>query len=96
MGSMEIIIGWLIWSGLVGWIASTRGRNPVAWFTLSVLLSPLLGLIAVLVVGKATPDVAVHPASAADEIAKLAALRDAGTITSEEFERQKTALLVRA
>lgn len=32
-------------------------------------------------------------ASAADELAKLASLRDAGTITAEEFEAQKAKLL---
>jgi len=33
-------------------------------------------------------------ASAADEVAKLAALRDRGILTNEEFETQKAALLV--
>lgn len=33
------------------------------------------------------------PASTADELAKLAQLRDAGTITPEEFETQKAKLL---
>ncbi|HXV70155.1 MAG TPA: SHOCT domain-containing protein [Acidimicrobiia bacterium] len=32
-------------------------------------------------------------ASAADEVAKLAALRDRGVLTNEEFEAQKAALL---
>ena len=32
-------------------------------------------------------------ASAADELSKLAALRDAGTITAEEFDAQKAKLL---
>jgi hypothetical protein len=33
------------------------------------------------------------PSSAADEIAKLVALRDAGAITDDEFEAHKAALL---
>lgn len=36
---------------------------------------------------------AAAPASSADELAKLAALRDKGVLTAEEFETQKTALL---
>jgi uncharacterized membrane protein YdbT with pleckstrin-like domain len=38
---------------------------------------------------------AVHPASIADELAKLDRLRDEGTITDEEFEAQKARLLNR-
>ena len=40
---------------------------------------------------KAAPPVAV--VGVADELGKLATLRDGGTITSEEFERQRALLL---
>jgi type VI protein secretion system component VasK len=38
-------------------------------------------------------DAASTSTSTADELTKLAALRDAGTITADEFERQKAKLL---
>jgi hypothetical protein len=43
--------------------------------------------------GQSTP---VAPASVADELAKLANLRDKGVLTTEEFEHQKRALLNRS
>lgn len=45
------LIMWLLFAGVVGWVASERGRGPVAWFFLSLLLSPLIGLIALLAAG---------------------------------------------
>lgn len=46
---MEIFTGWLVLSALVGWLAYARGRTFIGFFLVSVLLSPLLGLIIVLV-----------------------------------------------
>ncbi|HEV8698951.1 MAG TPA: SHOCT domain-containing protein [Candidatus Limnocylindrales bacterium] len=98
---MEIIAGWLIWSGLVAWIASVRGRSPVGWFFLSVLLSPLIGIIAVLVAPNrraATIPVAAPMSSApstTDTLRELGDLRDRGVITAEDFEAKKGDLLRR-
>ena len=117
---------------------SSRGRSWFGFFLLSFLLSPLLGLIVVLVMKNITEEVDrelqarreeasreldrkrehekqieslraltsasvksnstnqsnVSPAvSIADELAKLAELRDKGVLTSEEFEKQKRAIL---
>src|SRR5487761_1469467 len=47
---MEFFIGWLIFAIVVAIAAEARGRNPFGWFLLSVVLSPLVGLILVLVV----------------------------------------------
>lgn len=46
---MEIFLIWLIFAALVGWLAHSRGRSGFGFFLVSVLLSPLVGLIAVLV-----------------------------------------------
>ena len=46
---MELLIFWLIVAVIVGVIASNRGRSGFGGFLLSVLISPLLGLILVLV-----------------------------------------------
>lgn len=44
-GSVEIVLGWIIFSVVAGWIASTKGRSFLGVFGLSLLLSPLVGLI---------------------------------------------------
>jgi len=46
---MEIFVLWLAFSGLAAWIASNKGRSGVGVFFLSVLLSPLIGIIVALV-----------------------------------------------
>lgn len=47
---MEIFFGWLVFSILVGVLADTRGRSGLGFFFLSAFLSPLVGLIVVLVI----------------------------------------------
>ena len=46
---MEVFLGWLAMSALCGVFASTRGRSAVGFFFLSLLVSPLVGFIAVFV-----------------------------------------------
>lgn len=46
---MEIILVWLLLAAGVGFLANSRGRNGFGFFLLSAVLSPLLGLIVVLV-----------------------------------------------
>lgn len=128
---------WLLFCIGVGALADSRGRSGFGYFLLSFLLSPLLGLIVVLVtrnikeegakadwrrreeenrefdrkrehekqleslrVLAATtqrPVTVIEPASpkasVADELEKLASLRDRGLLTPEEFEGQKRMLL---
>lgn len=45
---MGFFFGWLIFSGVVAYIASSRGRLAFDYFLLSVLLSPLVGLVILL------------------------------------------------
>lgn len=94
MGLLEIGVFWLFLAGLVGWAATTKGKNGLTWFLLALLISPLIAGIIVMVspaAAKAGPPAAV--VGVADELGKLATLRDNGTITPEEFERQRTLLL---
>lgn len=46
---MEIIIFWILFAIAVGMLASKRGRNGGSWFLLSLLASPLIGIIFLLV-----------------------------------------------
>jgi len=48
---MEIVVIWLGLSILAGYIAAKKGRSGFGFFILSVLLSPVIGIIAALVVG---------------------------------------------
>lgn len=63
---MTVILGWLIFSILVGVLASTRGRSGFGFFLLSLLLSPLIGFIVVLVIDK-KPTAAERQAAAFEE-----------------------------
>jgi hypothetical protein len=46
---MEIFLAWLVFAFLVALAASARGRSGAAWFLISAVFSPLVGLILVLV-----------------------------------------------
>jgi hypothetical protein len=46
---MKLLVAWLALSVLVAAIADTKGRSAIAFFVLSLFLSPLIGLIAVLI-----------------------------------------------
>jgi len=39
---MTILIGWILFSAVVGVGANTRGRSGFSWFLLSLVISPLL------------------------------------------------------
>lgn len=86
-------------------IASGKRRNPVGWFVIGFLL-PLIGVILVLVLppgssGLDTEPMFVAPQTPApdprqasiDALERLAALRDRGVLTAEEFEAKKKELL---
>lgn len=46
---MGLALFWLLFAVVTGIAASARGRNGIGWFLLAVLLSPLIGLLLVLV-----------------------------------------------
>lgn len=91
---MELIVFWFGFAIVVGVIANNRGRSGIGWFLFSIILSPLLGLILVLALGRPADKRGTAPrANVGDELTKLAALRDSGVLTDEEFEQQKASLL---
>lgn len=51
---MEYIAAWVIFAGVVGMIASSRGRGFGGFFMLSLVISPLLGLVVLLASGDGT------------------------------------------
>ena len=42
---MELIVVWVIFAIVVAVAAKSRGRDPVGWFLLACLVSPLLAVI---------------------------------------------------
>jgi hypothetical protein len=51
---IAVVIMWLAFAGVVGWAANEQGRNPAMWVVLSLLLSPLIGFIALIAAGEST------------------------------------------
>lgn len=47
----SLLIFWVIFAVIVAIAANSRGRSAIGWFLLAILISPLLALIAVLVIG---------------------------------------------
>lgn len=123
-----LLFSWLVFSVLVSWWAGTRGRLWFDYLILSLVLSPLLAGLILLVKPDLAKDAAANAAkkaeearreqerqedhdrqlesiktlaktrpstgvSVADELVKLAKLRDDGVLTPEEFAAQKAALL---
>jgi len=42
---MEIVLGWIVFSIVAGAIAGSKGRSGFGYFFLSLILSPLIGLL---------------------------------------------------
>ncbi|MFB9214431.1 zinc ribbon domain-containing protein [Vibrio sinaloensis] len=47
---MFVVILWLVFSVIVASVASSKGRSGIGFFFVSLILSPLIGLIIVLVI----------------------------------------------
>jgi hypothetical protein len=129
---------WILLSIGVGAFADSKGRSLAGFLLLSLVISPLLGLVAVALVknlkeeaaaaaasaredarrmeelraltaaarAPSPPPIAMPPTptamptiaplgSVADELSKLAELRDKGVLSNEEFNEQKTLVLDR-
>lgn len=54
---MELLLFfWLAGAGVIAFAAAARGRSGIGWFFLALAISPLLALIAVLLLPKRTVD----------------------------------------
>ena len=75
---MEFLLGWLAFSIVVGMIADSRGRGGLFWFFISIILSPLLGVIMLLlmpvVAKEPTPETHVKCPECAELVLKEAKL----------------------
>lgn len=46
-----IMIGWIIFCIVVAYGASNRGRSGVGWFVISILATPIIAAIMLLILG---------------------------------------------
>jgi hypothetical protein len=72
---MEYVILWVVLAIFIGALASSRGRSGFGFFLLSVVFSPLLGLIIVLVMGDLKEAASVEEQRRRDHERDLEALR---------------------
>lgn len=63
---MSTVLAWLIFAALVGMWASSKGRSGFGYFLLSVVLSPLIGAIAVAIAGDNKPAVEAEAINSGD------------------------------
>jgi len=49
LGGLAVVVVWVTVSIIVGVAANSRGRNGVGWFFVSLLLSPIIALLLLLV-----------------------------------------------
>jgi drug/metabolite transporter (DMT)-like permease len=49
LGGLAVVILWVMVSIIIGVAANSRGRNGVGWFFVSLLLSPIIALLLLLV-----------------------------------------------
>lgn len=47
---MPVIFFWVLFSIVVGWLATRKGRSGIAFFLIALIFSPLIGLFVVLFV----------------------------------------------
>lgn len=58
---MEFFGLWLLFSAVLGFMASSWGRSGFGWFLIGLILSPLLGLVILLIAGKAGVQMSASP-----------------------------------
>jgi hypothetical protein len=104
---MEIFLGWIVLSIVIGVVGAGKEIGGIASFFISILLSPLIGFIVILVSkNKETASFeqqtlinqqkqlnALNSASIPDELSKLAKLKEDNIISEEEFIKLKDKLL---
>jgi hypothetical protein len=62
---MEFVLFWVGFAVVAGVAANARGRSGIGWFFLSLVISPLLSLLLVLVMKRIEPEAASHTYQAA-------------------------------
>ncbi|MGL4843832.1 MAG: hypothetical protein ACRC2Y_04335 [Aeromonas veronii] len=53
---MGILVFWLIASIIIGFAAGSRNRSCIGWFLISLIISPLLAFVGLMLMGSAESD----------------------------------------
>lgn len=83
----SLLLFWVLFAGVVGLAAHARGRSGIGWFFIGVLVSPVLALIAVLVMQNLN-DGSVDSLPRGEDRRRSAPIR-AGTTTDPVGEARK-------
>jgi hypothetical protein len=86
---MEFFLFWLILSIVAGAYANSKNRSGFGWFLLSIILSPIITLIILAILSNRT----TPPKSLEARLGEIAELRDKGTITQDEYELKRKAII---
>jgi hypothetical protein len=89
IGAVLFLSIFLLYFAACWWIAKyaeRKGQNLALFFLLGVLVSPIISLIAALLVRDPRDD-------RLDALQKITNLRDAGTLSPQEFETEKARIL---
>lgn len=87
----EFFFVWFLLAGGVAWLASSRGRSGVGFFLLSAVLSPLLGLIVVLVTKNLVAEEAKEDERRREEAAREAQRKKEHELQIEQIRAVTTA-----
>lgn len=96
--SISLILIWIaVWGSIGYYIGPFRGYEPINGALMCAFLGPIGILILAVTTGPDAPDptAAMPSVDAADQICKLAQLRDDGVLTAAEFDTKKRELLAR-
>lgn len=86
---MELFFIWVLLSGLAAYFASTKGRTVLGWFLISLILSPFISLIFLLIL----PSRGVVTQSLRSKLEEIEKLRQDGVITEEEYVAKRKLII---
>ena len=82
---------WICWA--IAKYAERKGQNFALFFLLGLLVSPIVSFIVALVVRDPRDGSPRSSGEHLDQLQKITELRDAGTLSPEEFEAEKARIL---
>jgi hypothetical protein len=102
IGPLEVVIIALVWivpAVLIAKYAERKGHSFVGFLLIGLLVSWIIsGIAAVVVEDRRTPRQVVMAPTVSDpldQLTKLTELREAGTLTDDEFEKEKARIIER-
>jgi hypothetical protein len=86
---MEFFFFWLVLSILAGAYANSKKRSGFGWFLISIVLSPIISFIILAILANKT----TAPKSLEARLVEIDQLRNKGTITQDEYELKRKAII---